>query len=63
MFSLENAGSYIESLVNFWGVSNDDLFRITTMRLHHELSKSHHNLPWPPTMETLTDIPRKLDDK
>ena len=62
MFSLENSGSYIESLINFWGISNDDLFKVTTKRIRDELLKNEHNLPWPPTVETLTNIPSKVDE-
>ena len=57
VFSLENSGNCVESLINFWGISNAELFKATADRINKDFDSTNPRT-WPPTVETLTQ-PKK----
>ncbi|XP_066923249.1 uncharacterized protein [Clytia hemisphaerica] len=54
VFSLENSGICVESLINLWGISNAELFKATADRINKDFD-STNSRTWPPTVETLTE--------
>ena len=53
VFSQEKSGECVESLLNFWGMSDLELFKATAKRINKDL-ESIGDQSWPPTVETLT---------
>ncbi len=53
VFSLENSGNCVESLINFWGISDQALFKATADRINKDLNSTQPQA-WPPTVEKLT---------
>ena len=60
VFNRENTGNYIESAINFWGISTDELLRIAAKRIKKELSNDTH-MQWPAKVSYLTNIVKETE--
>ena len=57
----KNAGTYIEAVINQWGIPDDDLHNITAGRLKRNVSTSSSFI-WPPHLDYLIQPSLPIDN-
>ena len=61
VYSSKDAGNYIESAINFWGIDTNELLKAAAKRIKDEVS-STSQMVWPPEVSELTGVSKKVDE-